>query len=336
MVNRIIYLSIIVFFLTQCNSTKVVEPSKNIGPQGVKSTLENDLVLMKSWFGGEFNNYQQVHKEIEDSTAKNLIHEHIHSIFKEVSIPFLGQHVFFVKQYMDNDPKKIYRQRIYSFSINNVENAIQLDIYSFNDAKLDSTYASADKNPTILNTVTKDLIKLSPGCEVFWKKNNDHFIGYMKERACNFISKRSGKRIFITDSLILNNKEIWIRDEAEDEDGNYVFGHRAKIPHKLRKVEYYSGWAAAIPNGDAEMKAIRGLKFHNQGDRQKIVFNDGTPTGYDIRVGQLIYGKNLEILQLAIFKTGENNVMEYLWTDVDSKRIGINIKGVFQIGLTKE
>jgi hypothetical protein len=300
-----------------------------------QSSLENDLLLMKKWFGGEFNNYQQVHKEREDSISKELQHEHIHSIFKEVELPLLGHHVYFVKQYMDNDPKKIYRQRIYNFFINHAEKAIQLDIYSFMDTKTDSIFNNADKDPKILTSLKMEQIKLTPGCEVFWKKQENHFIGYMKERACNFISKRSGKRIYITDSLMLNENEIWIRDEAEDEDGKYVFGHRGKIPHKLKKIQHYTGWAAAIPTGNQEMKAIRGLNFHNQGDRKSILFDDGSPTGYDVRLAQLVYGKDLEILQIAIFKTGEEKVLEYIWSDAASERIGINIKGAFQIGLTK-
>jgi hypothetical protein len=326
-----LYFLTLFFFLSCAKKATVISVPHKVS----SSSLEKELSLLKEWFGGEFNNYQQVHKEKEDSIANNLIHEHIHSIFKEVEVPALGPNVFFVKQYMDNDPKKIYRQRLYKFSINNEEEAIQLDIYSFNNPSLDSIYASSDKNPMILSSLSTDQVKLSPGCEVFWKKQGDHFIGYMKEKACNFISKRSGKRIFITDSLMLNDREIWIRDEAEDEDGNYVFGHKGKIPHKLKKVTYYSGWAAAIPEGETEMKAIRGLKLHNQGDRQGIYFEDGSHTGFDVRLGQLIYGKDLEVLQIAVFKKGEEKVMEYIWSDADAKRLGINIKGHFQIGLTR-
>lgn len=301
-----------------------------------KSNSKSEMTLLKSWFTGEFNNYQQVHKEKEDSISKDLIHEHIHSIFEPINLPWLGQNVFFVKQYFDNDPSKVYRQRIYNFTENKKENAIQLDIYSFKEKSLDSIFTNAHKEKSILTQLTKDQLTASPGCEVFWKKEKDHFKGYMKERACNFISKRSGKRIYITDSLMLNDKEIWIRDEAEDEDGKYVFGHKAKIPHKLKKVVYYSGWAASKKEVATEMEAIRGLQFHNQGDRQKIKYIDGTDTGYEARLGQLIYGKDLEILQIAVFKNGEIVPINYIWADAESKRIGINMKGLFQIGLTRK
>lgn len=251
-------------------------------------------------------------------------------------MPWLGDHVYFVKQFLDNDPQKIYRQRIYNFNINEAERAIQLDILSFSDSETEKKFIMSDKNPELLQTLTINQLKSIPGCEVFWKKENNRFMGYMKERACNFISRRSGKRIFVTDSLMLNDREIWIRDEAEDEDGNYVFGHKLKIPHKLKKVSHYTGWAAAIKEGETDMTAIRGLRFHNQGDRQKILFDDGSDTGFDVRLAQLIYGEDLEILQLVVFKSGEEKVLQYLWADPNSHHIGINIKGIFQVGLTKE
>jgi hypothetical protein len=247
----------------------------------------------------------------------------------------LGQSVYFVKQYFDNDPNKVYRQRIYHFHLNEQEKAIQLDIYSFQNKEQELLYGQAHLDPSVLSTLNKEQLSLSPGCEVFWKRDGDHFIGYMKNKACNFISRRSNKRIFITDSLTLNKDEIWIRDEAEDEDGNYVFGHKGKIPHKLKRCHFYTAWAAAPPPGASNMEAIRGLRLHNQGDKQVIKFANGQPTGYTLRLGQLIYGTGLEVLQLALFKDGEEKPITYTWTSPDSERIGLNILGLFQTGFTK-
>jgi hypothetical protein len=301
-----------------------------------KTQLEDDMNLLNEWFAGEFNNFQQVHKEKEDSIVTDLVHENIHSIFEPITLPWLGEKVYYVKQYMDNDPSKIYRQRIYNFNVNKNEEAIQLDIYSFKDKPMETSYINGDKDKSIFSMLKKDDLTSTPGCEVFWKNNGDHFIGYMKERACTFLSKRSGKRIFITDSLVLTKNEIWIRDEAEDEDGNYIFGHKGKIPHKLKRVTYYTGWAATKKEGAENMEAIRGLKMHNQGDRQKIFFADGSPTDFELRLAKLIYGKGLEVLQLGLYKVGAEKPTEYLWTDPESKRIGLNVMGVFQTGLTLE
>jgi len=109
--------------------------------------LNADWQLLNKLFTGEFNNFQQVWQEKEDGIADSLVHEHIHSIFKPVSIPALGKNVFFVKQYMNGDPNKVYRMRIYQFVPDRAEKAIRLDIYSFKDPADEARFKNADEAP---------------------------------------------------------------------------------------------------------------------------------------------------------------------------------------------
>jgi hypothetical protein len=81
-----------------------------------------EMTQLLSWFTGEFDNFQQYWKEKEDKVVNP--HENIHSIFAPMNLPALGEHIFYVKQYIDGDPKKIYRQRMYSFSEDPTEKAI--------------------------------------------------------------------------------------------------------------------------------------------------------------------------------------------------------------------
>jgi hypothetical protein len=66
---------------------------------------------MLAWFAGEFDNNRQVFVEREQKLPAAEVHQHIHSIFTKVDLPAFGPHVFYVQQYLDGDPAKIYRQR---------------------------------------------------------------------------------------------------------------------------------------------------------------------------------------------------------------------------------
>lgn len=293
------------------------------------NSLQADMEQMLSWFAGEFDNFQQVYKEKEDSVKE--VHEHIHSVFYPVSLPAIGKHVFYVYQYMDGDEKKVYRQRIYNFSIDNIEKAIRLDIYSF---KADSLSYFSHKDTTKLKNLAMNDLTSTDGCEVYWKKDADAFIGYMKNKACNFISKRSGKKIFITDSLRLTKDEIWIRDEAEDENGNYVFGHKGKIPHKLKRCRYYTGWTLLQKAGfENEYEVQRGLTIHDQGGRVRVLTTDGKPTKYTIELACVVYGKNLEVLKIALYEDKNSKAVMYAWASPGSNNIGINLRWL-QAGFT--
>lgn len=194
--------------------------------------LEKDLKLITQWFAGYFDNREQVAEEKAKNTELELIHEQIHGIFATVEIPAFGKNVLYVKQYMDDDPTKVYRQRIYSFHTNEKEEAIELRIYAFLD---DEAYMDAHLEPSKLSGLTPEKMSFKQGCELYWQRKSNHFIGYMKEGACRVCSKKTGKIITITDDCYLDGEQLWIRDRAIDEDGNYVFGHKGNIHHKMKK-----------------------------------------------------------------------------------------------------
>jgi len=171
-----------------------------------------------------------------------------------------------------------------------------------------------------------DLVS-TDGCEVYWKRQEEAFIGYMKDRACNFISKRSGKRIFITDSLRLTKDAIWIRDEAEDEGGNYVFGHKGKIPHMLDRCRWYTGWSAMQKAEGAEGYEVqRSLRMHDKGGRIRMLTTDGKPTPYTLELAEVNYGKGIDVLKLAVYEEGKSKAVAYTWSAPGSERIGINLR----------
>lgn len=291
--------------------------------------FEENSAQFYEWFEGEFDNFQQVWTEEKDSVVDSLRHEHIHSIFKEVKFDKLDGRIFFVKQYIDGDTTDVYRQRIYNFFPNQEEQALQLNIYSFISPEQEKKYGIAHYQPEILNELKLEDLRTSGGCEVYWIKQGDEFIGYMKERACNFVSRRSGKRIFITDSLSLTSDQIWISDKAEDENGSYVFGHRGGVPHKLKKCRKFEGWMAVQKtNQEDAYYFMRNIKLHDQGKKVRLVDMDGTTTNYSVELSEVIYSGGLEVLKLAIYEYGKDKAVAYVWTNPDAKRIGINMRSI--------
>ena len=133
-------------------------------------SLEEDLDLMMSWFAGEFDNHLQVVEEEEAENPPEQPHEWIHSIFRPVDLPAFGDNVYYVEQYIEGDPTNIYRNRIYSFTPNEEEEAIQLTIYSFADS---AAMVGAHEDPSKLAGLTPENVRTLPGCEVFWKKKRE-------------------------------------------------------------------------------------------------------------------------------------------------------------------
>ncbi len=298
--------------------------------------LDKDFDRFLDWFTGEYDNNEQVWQQEQDEVPEDKRHERIHHIFKPVTAPGIGEHTFFVRQYMDGDYENVYRQRLYNFVKDVKEDAVRLQIFSFND---EAKYRNTDQDPAIIREIKLEEVRNMPGCDVFWRYNGEYYVGEMKEKACFFHSERMGKNIYITDTLKLTDSEIWIADTAYDEDGNYVFGREE--PHMNRKVRYFKGWAGFEKNRlddsapEGEYLFIPGLRLHNEGQIIPLVTEEGMDTGYSVELAQLTYQETkTPILKLAVLDK-EGYAFTYIWANPEAKRLGINMRWM-QVGLTAE
>lgn len=299
------------------------------------SRLDGDFARFINWFGGEYDNHEQVWQQRTDGLEGDALHEHIHHIFMPVQAPAIGEYTYFVKQYTDGDYEKVYRQRLYHFSKNTQENAIQLTIYSFHDAQ---RYRYIDREPQLARELTAAALYAVPGCEVYWQYNGRHFDGHMKEQACHFHSPRLNKTLYITDKLRLTDTEIWIADKAFDAGGNKIFGR--DTPHKNRKVRYFTGWmglqrrridAAA---DEKDWIFMQQFSIHNEGQIVPIIDAEGGKTGYSIQLARLTYQNTRQpILKLGLIEDASGKTLSYIWSEVGSKRLGMNLRWM-QAGLT--
>ncbi len=225
-------------------------------------------------------------------------------------------------------------------SVEAEEDAIELVIYAPPDT---AAVVDAHLDPSKLAGLTIDALRSYEGCEVYWQRQNrggddDHFIGFTKEGACRVTSSRSGKTLIISDDLRLDAVQIWIQDRAVDEEGNWIYGNQAGVPHKLQRVRFFECWAAApkpVPKGTdvpekPEWDLWRPIVIHDQGGHYDFVPPEAEEGRYSMKLFQAVYsGENtVPVLELAIHETGKEKSVAYAWTDPASQRIGINLRSV--------
>jgi hypothetical protein len=316
-----------------------------ISQWAMAAPLDDDLARFVAWFGGEWNNNEQVWQQRVDAKGDKAKIEdplsHTHHIFAPVTAPKVGSHVFYVQQHLDADMSKSYRQRVYRLSADTKENAVKLEIFNLPD---DKSWFNAHLTPEKFRDLDAAALKTTAGCEVYWRFQpaQKSFEGTMKPDACSFFSQRQGKKIIISDTLKLTEDEIWINDQAKDEAGNRVFGSKTNTPIKNRKVRYFTGWAYINHAGknagenDKEFSFRRDLLLHTEGQVIPLLYKDGTPSPYAIELAQLTYqNTKLPILKLAVLDRESKKSQFYIWANTDAKRIGLNL-GWIQVGLTQK
>lgn len=287
--------------------------------------LDRDMARMMRWFPGRYDNMEQVYFEEDLDVAEDIRHNRIHSIFTPVDLPDFPGKTFYIEQYQNDNPEDVYRQRIYSFTPDYKENAVKLDIYIPKDA---DAIRGAYAEPSKLAGLTPSDFSLHPGCEVFWTPENENFHGYMKEGACRIKSKRSGKTLVISDDLQLSKESIWIKDQAEDADGNYVFGNKANIAHKLRKARPFTCWVSPRKE-NGEYAFYNNIQLHDQGGRAWVTGPDHKRVGLKMRNVVWPTGNNRNSLVLYAYRgEDEDHAVSYTWTAPKAERLALNLRWV--------
>ena len=289
------------------------------------AVLDRDMRTFLTWFPGVYDNQEQVYFEAELGVPEDERHERIHHTFAAVELPAFGEHVFYVQQYIDDDPENIYRQRIYVFTPDYDEGAIRLAIHTPNDVE---SLVDAHLDQSKLDGLTPEQARHLVGCDVFWRRNANQFVGYMKEGACTFVSQRSGKKITIEDDLLLTKNELWISDRAHDEDGNLVFGNAAGVPHKNRKARRFECWIAAQERQTEEWTFKSGLEIWDQGGTVWIETDEDEPQRVGIKMRNVVWptGNNRNSLVLYAYRGDEQRAASYVWGEPSAERLAMNLR----------
>lgn len=217
--------SLLYFLMISCVRQEIVEISDD--PTGMISPLSQDLDTLLSWFPGEYDNHEQVYSEFTKDIPAEKRHRQTHHIFHPVEFSFISGRQLYAEQSQHYDREDIYRQRIYSFEVDEEEKAIRLTIYTPKvPSKLTDLHLATSK---VSDFVLDDFV-LKPGCEVYWKKKGDEFHGYLKDNACSYYSEKFKKRVYLNETLILSKEALLLDDAAVDESGAPVFGVHDKGP----------------------------------------------------------------------------------------------------------
>lgn len=196
-------------------------------PSSDHEKLQSELDELLSWFPGVYDNQAQVTEQRRSAVSMELRHRHTNHTFYPVEISGIPGRLLYAQQFQNHDPADLYRQRIYAFEPDSEEDAIRLTIYTPNSpGELVDLHLSPEKQAAL----SAGDFFLKPGCEVYWKRGDTQFDGYLKPKSCSYYSSRFETQVYLEETLTLRQDALLLNDRAVDENGNLVFGVDDKGP----------------------------------------------------------------------------------------------------------
>lgn len=139
----------------------------------------------------------------------------VRTIIKPVKAPVFGEHVLYLEEYRDNDPTKLTRIRLYTFTADTTENAVRLHLVNpLKPEALQGAHADLAKVEAL---TTGDVRKDRNLCDVLIRKVGLEFRGAMKERTCDRPDKT-----WVDYTLVISPGKHWVRNRARSLETNAV------------------------------------------------------------------------------------------------------------------
>ncbi|MDX2223464.1 MAG: chromophore lyase CpcT/CpeT [Rhodospirillaceae bacterium] len=278
--------------------------------------------LMRIW-PGEYDNREQV--QFDSDVGKKSLeaggHARIHSSVRRVSLPAFGEHVLYVEEYRDNDPARLFRQRLYVLAADEQAKAIRLTLHFFKDGK---KHLGAHLDPGKLAGVTPADTTTLPGCDILIRRDVDGLLGGMNPATCVFGD--DGKKRAGDYQVRVTEDGVWFRDRTLDPATGKVIEQWADFSwHQLERARLFA-CMIDFPKepGSPVQYTDKYIVVHDQGGTYPFVHPDGRPMVMTLR-NNWSYGMQRETLVVVVQDKDERGkTLAYGWTEPGADRIGIN------------
>jgi hypothetical protein len=287
-----------------------------------------DLPRIVAWFEGAFDNQEQVWFETEGraQVPAERRHERVHAIHRRAALPAFGPHVFYVEEYRDDDPGKVFRQRLVTFESAR-EQGVRMRLWFFRDS---GAVRGAHADPSKLAALTTQDVFFLPGCDVYWLPQADQYAGGMRERSCQF--GEGAQRRWSQHDLVLSPSKYWRIDRTFFVDsGRLAVGHPDGVPHKLNRaktfscdVNVYGRDYLAGPSDDDQSFTAQPL--HSQGGTVRFERKaDGKTYVLRLRDKEYPYYATRPDFMFLSVRPADGPFIAYSLHDPDARFIGFNL-----------
>lgn len=287
------------------------------------SLLDYELEYLMEIWPGNFDNREQVQFDADVGMRdyESGAHLRVHGQISRVDLPAFGEHVLFVEEYQNDDPKSVFRERLYVLSTDEAEKAIRVKILFFKDKE---RWLGAHDDPSILDDITPGDTTTNAACDVLLRRNGVYLTGGIKDRGCT--SSEGEEEISSEYQIRVGEDNYAFRSRfLSTETGEEVLAISAFRWHELRRARWFQCMIDfPYESGKPAMYTEHYVRVHDQGGTFAFTHPDGRPMTLSMR-NRWSYGMQRDSFVIKVHDGGEPDPdLVYAWGSPGDDRIGLN------------
>ena len=316
----------------------VLATAATAGASHTKADLDAQLKLLMEWWPGDYDNNEQIVRQSGGglSAATSTPIYRLHTVFKRVNLPEIGENVFFVEEWQNNNPADISRIRLYSLTVDEKEGAILVKFHTPLDEKV---LVGAHKDVAKVEKLKKtDVRTFRDPCNVYLRWVGGQFEGGMKEQSCTV---NDGKEWYQY-QIVVGQKYYWARDRRFNfADGKVSWEMAVGSNYawfEQTKARWFTCTVNQNPDGDmTKTKFLTTVELHDQGGEADISWPDGRTLTYVIHTRAFTAPSDREFPLFRIHDKKNMAVpIAYAYAVDGADRFGLNLGWFYTLCRTKE
>jgi hypothetical protein len=193
-----------------------------------EKTQELDLAQMMRWLPGTYSNVAQHEADVK---AGKPPHEALDIAIVPIDSPIMGPHAFYLQEMAADDPRRVMVQQVITFEIG-PSGKIKESVATLVEPR---RWRDGQLTPELFTAmVVEDLVPMS-GCDLFWKRSGDGFVGADEPLRCHTASHTSEAAARTQLVAELKSTELALSEQSYDSSGVLMQGRAEDPLYRFRK-----------------------------------------------------------------------------------------------------
>lgn len=291
-----------------------------VGLLAVAADSSDVDTLQRVWSGVRDSSEQIVVSAEQGAALWSLdTEERVRTVVEPVALPWLGPHVLYLEEFIEDDPQQPRRQLLLQLEpAQQPAHAVRAHVYGFLEPW---RWSHLNNRPGLIGALSFRDIAASSGCDLVLQRSGEQFRGGTVGRHCLDLS--SGAPRYLDYQLLIGTDLYWYRRrvlrQRDSQLLEEVIGFNRFAPNEARLYACRISWSASGAAHD--LQPLTTLELFEAGGRGRFATPDGRSLEITLHGDDWPFTLQEDALLLQLNELGSDHPLATAWAQADTQQI---------------
>jgi hypothetical protein len=291
----------------------------------VAATDAGDVTALERLWSGVRDSTEQVVMSPDRGAAlwRQTEEQRVRTVVAPVSVPWLGAHVLYLEEFLEDDPQEPRRQLLLQLEpLSENPHAVRVRLHTYASP---AHWTHLNYRPSLAAALGPRDVVPSPGCDLVLTRSGEQFRGGTFGRRCLDLS--SGGVRYLDYQLVISADLYWYRRrvlrQSDGELEEEVIGFNRFEPNEAELFACRVSWSASGRARD--LRPLVTLDMSEEGGRGRFVTPDGHTLELTLHGRDWPFAVDRDALLLLLQEAGQDSPLATGWAQMDAQQIALEL-----------